>query len=150
MCMGGFEAGSRVRIRVSLAATLGSGKNHKSHTIVRRAGGDVGGDVVVGVDEPVRGGGLVDREPGEGLARVGAEVVCDHVLGLDAVLYEVRVPHGLEVDVVGHAQVVHPVDGNRAVVRVWWIELPRTYELRTVPIMWKWIGYRPSRKPWPA
>ena len=51
---------------------------------MRRAGGDVGGDVVVGVDEPVRGGGLVDREPGEGLARVGAEVVCDHVLGLDA------------------------------------------------------------------
>ena len=23
---------------------------------------------------------------------------------------------------------------------VWWIEFLRTYELRTAPIMWKWIG----------
>ena len=47
---------------------------------MRRAGGDVGGDVVVGVDEPVRGGGLVDREPREGLAGVGAEIVRDHLV----------------------------------------------------------------------
>ena len=114
--MGGVEAGSRVRIRVSVSRHLGLGEEPEA--IVRRAGGDVGGDVVVGVDEPVRGGGLVDREPGEGLARVGTKVVRDHVLGLDPVLDEVRIPHGLEVDVVGHAQVVHAVDDHRAVVGV--------------------------------
>ena len=85
---------------------------------MRRAGGDVGGDVVVGVDEPVRGGGLVDREPGEGLARVGAEVVRDHVLGLNPVLDEEGVAHRLEGDVVDHAQEVHAVDDHRAVVGV--------------------------------
>ena len=42
--------------------------------IVRRAGGDVGGDVVVRVDEPVRGGRLVDGEPRLHDQRQGSEV----------------------------------------------------------------------------
>ena len=49
---------------------------------MRRAGGDVGGDVVVGVDEPVRGGRLVDlvrararvRARGRDRARAGVRV----------------------------------------------------------------------------
>ena len=77
-----------LRARLELGRTAHLWLREEPEAIVRRAGGDVGGDVVVGVDEPVRGGGLVDREPREGLARVGAEVVRDHVLGLDPVLDE--------------------------------------------------------------
>ena len=48
---------------------------------------------------------LVDGEPSKRLARIGAQVVRDDVLGLDAVLHEVRVAHRLEGDVVDDAQV---------------------------------------------
>eukprot|EP00964_Phaeocystis_antarctica_P083607 scaffold52597_cov60-Phaeocystis_antarctica.AAC.2 len=42
----------------------------------------------------------------------------DDVLGLDAVLEEEGLSHGLEGHVVGHAEVVHAVDGDGTVVRV--------------------------------
>ena len=42
----------------------------------------------------------------------------DDVLGLDAILEEEGLSHGLECHVVGHAEVVHAVDGDGAIVRV--------------------------------
>ena len=85
---------------------------------MRAAGGDVALDVVVAVDEPVSRWRRVGREADKVLACVRAEVAGDHVLGLNAVLDKERVAPGLEGDIVLDAQVVHPVDGNRAVVRV--------------------------------
>ena len=104
------------RRKLGGAAHLGLGEEPEA--VVRRAGGDVVRDVVVGVDDPVGGGRLVDGEQRKRGARVGAEVVRDDVLRLDAVLDEEGVAHRLEGDVVDDAQVVDAVDGDGAVVRV--------------------------------
>ena len=58
---------------------------------VRGAGGDVVGDVVVAVDEPVGGGRRVGGEADKELASDGREVARDDVLRLEAVLDKVGV-----------------------------------------------------------
>ena len=104
--------------RIELGGAPDLGLREEPEAVVRRAGSDVALDVVVTVDEPVSGRRRIAREAGEALARVGAQIARDDVLGLHAVLHKVRVATRLEGDVALHAQVVDAVDRDRAVVRV--------------------------------
>ena len=104
--------------RIELGSAADLGLREEPEAVVRRAGGDVALDVVVAVDEPVSGRRRIAREAGEALARAGAQIARDDVLGLNAVLHKVCVATRLVSDVALHAQEVDAMDRDRAVVRV--------------------------------
>ena len=84
----------RTPLELGSAAYLRLGKEPKP--VVRRASGDVIGNVVVTIDEPVRGRRGVSIQSDERLASDRSEVASDDILALDAVLDEIRVPARVE------------------------------------------------------